>query len=134
MLIERYGYSLVQSGNVALAVSAVSLISGALRSLRPGRRNGAAGWSADTLTAAMFASLALAHNAVRRGDDAGGRDAVGLHDPAVFRCAWPTVQIVGRALALFTMSMFRCRGDAMVHRPSRPMAKAQGADIYAACY
>jgi predicted MFS family arabinose efflux permease len=137
MLIERHGYSLVQSGNVALAVSAVSLISPALFGrFGPGegtRRRWLVGWT--LLTAAMFASLALVHNATF---DVAMMLAVGMLSGYMIlqysevRAAYPA-QIVGRALALFTMSMFL--GVAVMQWFTglvASMAKAQGADIYAA--
>jgi predicted MFS family arabinose efflux permease len=137
MLIERYGYSLVQSGNVALAVSAVSLISPALFGrFSPGdgtRRRWLVGWT--LLTAAMFVLLALVHNATF---DVAMMLAVGMLSGYMIlqysevRSAYPA-QIVGRALALFTMSMFI--GVAVMQWFTglvASMAKAQGADIYAA--
>jgi predicted MFS family arabinose efflux permease len=137
MLIERHGYSLVQSGNVALAVSAVSLISPALFGrFDPGdgtRRRWLVGWT--LLTAAMFTSLALVHNATF---DVVMMLAVGMLSGYMIlqysevRMAYPA-QIVGRALALFTMSMFL--GVAVMQWFTglvASMAKAQGADIYAA--
>ena len=46
LLIERHGYSLVQSGNVALVVSLVSLFTPALfgRNSTPAPHAAAAGW------------------------------------------------------------------------------------------
>ena len=137
MLIERHGFSLVQSGNVALAVSAVSLISPALFGrFDPGdarRRRWLVGWT--LLTAALFAALALVHNATF---DVVTMLAVGMLSGymilqyAEVRMAYPA-QIVGRALALFTMSMFL--GVAAMQWFTglvASIAKAQGADIYAA--
>jgi MFS family permease len=137
MLIERHGYSLVQSGNVALAVSAVSLIGPALFGrFDPGdgaRRRWLVGWT--LLTAAMFAALALVRNATF---DVAMMLAVGMLSGYMIlqysevRAAYPP-QIVGRALALFTMSMFL--GVAVMQWFTglvASMAKAQGADTYAA--
>jgi MFS family permease len=137
MLIERHGYSLVQSGNVAVAVSAVSLISPALFGrFDPGdatRRRWLVGWT--LLTAVMFVSLALVHNATF---DVVMMLAVGMLSGYMIlqysevRMAYPA-QIVGRALALFTMSMFL--GVAVMQWFTgfvASIAKAQGADIYAA--
>ncbi|MEO5695659.1 MAG: MFS transporter [Burkholderiaceae bacterium] len=136
-LIERHGYSLVQSGNVALAVSAVSLISPALFGrFDPGdgtRRRWLIGWA--LLTSAMFASLALVHNA---RFDVAMMLAVGMLSGYMIlqysevRVAYPA-QIVGRALSLFTMAMFL--GVAVMQWFTglvASMAKAQGADIYVA--
>jgi MFS family permease len=137
MLIERHGFSLVQSGNVALAVSAVSLISPALFGrFDPGdirRRRWLLGWT--LLAAAMFAALALVHDAMF---DVALMLAVGMQSGYMVlqysevRAAYPA-RIVGRALALFTMSMFL--GVAAMQGFTgwvASMAKEQGADIYAA--
>jgi len=137
MLIERHGYTLVQSGNVALAVSAVSLISPALFGrFDPGdgaRPRWLIAWT--LLTAAMFALLALVHNAAV---DVAMTLAVGVLSGymilqyAEVRIAYPA-HMVGRALALFTMSMFL--GVAVMQWFTglvASMAKAQGADIYGA--
>jgi len=137
MLIERHGYSLVQSGNVALAVSAVSLISPSLFGrFDPGdgrRRRWLIGWT--LLTATMFVSLALVHNAVF---DVAMTLGVGMLSGYMIlqysevRAAYPQ-QIVGRALALFTMSMFI--GVAAMQWFTglvASIAKAHGADVYAA--
>ncbi len=136
-LIERHGFSLVQSGHVALAVSAVSLISPALFGrFDPGdgtRRRWLIRWT--LLTATMFASLALVHNAAF---DVAMMLAIGMLSGYMIlqysevRVAYPA-QIVGRALALFTMSMFL--GVAVMQWFTglvASMAKAQGADIYVA--
>lgn len=137
MLIERHGYSLVQSGNVALAVSAMSLISPALFGrFDPGdgmRRRWLVGWT--VLTVAMFATLALVHSATL---DVVMMLMVGLSSGYMIlqysevRAAYPS-QIVGRALALFTMSMFL--GVAVMQWFTglvASMARTQGVDIYAA--
>ncbi len=136
MLIERHGFSLVASGHVALAVSVVSIISPALFGrFDPGdtRRRWLFAWT--LLMAAMFVSLALLHSALL---DAVMSLAIGLLSgymilqyPEV-RAAYPT-QMVGRALALFTMSMFM--GVAVMQWFTgwvASTAKAQGADIYTA--
>jgi predicted MFS family arabinose efflux permease len=136
-LIERHGFSLVQSGNVALAVSVVSLLSPALFGrFDPGddaRRRWLVGWS--LLTAVIFVLLALVHNAIF---DVAAMLAIGMVSGymvlqySVVRVAYPA-QIVGRALALFTMAMFL--GVAVMQWFTglvASMAKAQGADIYVA--
>ena len=137
MLIERHGYSLVDSGNVALAVSAVSLISPALFGrFDPGegtRHRWLVGWT--LLTAALFVSLALVRNAAF---DVAMMLAVGMLSGymilqyAEVRAAYPA-QLVGRALALFTMSMFL--GVAAMQWFTglvASLAEARGLDIYAA--
>ncbi len=137
MLIERHGFSLVQSGNVALAVSAVSLISPALFGRFDPGAGTRRGWliGCTFLTAALFASLALVHNATF---DVVVMLTVGMLSGYMIlqysevRMAYPA-QFVGRALALFTMSMFL--GVAVMQWFTglvASIAKAQGADIYAA--
>jgi hypothetical protein len=135
MLIERHGFSLVASGHVALAVSAVSLISPALFGrFDPGSRTRPrwlVGWA--LLTAAMFVSLALFPSA---GFNVAMTLAVGLLSGhmilqyAEVRAAYPA-QMVGRALALFTMSMFM--GVAVMQWFTGLVASAvkpTGGDIY----
>ena len=137
MLIERHGFSLVQSGNVALAVSAVSLIGPALFGrFDPGgeaRRRFLIGYT--LLLAAGFVSLALVRNAAF---DVSMMLAIGLLSGymilqyAEVRAAYPG-RIVGRALGLFTMSMFM--GVALMQWFTGLVAntaKAQGADVYMA--
>ncbi|MDE2455054.1 MAG: MFS transporter, partial [Burkholderiales bacterium] len=135
MLIERHGFSLVQSGNVALAVSVLSLVSPALFGrFDPGgatRRRWLLGWT--LLTAAIFASMALVRSATF---DVAMTLAVGITSGYMVlqysevRAAYPA-QIVGRALALFTMSMFL--GVAVMQWFTglvASIAKAHGADVY----
>lgn len=137
MLIERHGFTLVQSGNVVLAVSAVSLIGPSLFGrFDPGgaaRRRWLVGFT--LLMAAGFVSLALVHNAAF---DVAMTLALGLLSGymilqyAEVRAAYPA-QMVGRALALFTMSMFM--GVALMQWFTGVVAsaaKSQGADIYVA--
>lgn len=110
MLIERHGFSLVQSGTAALAVSLVSLLSPSIFGrLDPGAVKRPR-WlvACSLLSAAMFAALALAHGAVT---DIALMLGIGMLSGymvlqyAQVRAAYPE-RIVGRALALFTMSMF----------------------------
>ena len=96
---------------------------GIVRSLRPRGRNTAR--LADRLDAldgspVRFAGVG-AQRHVRRGDDADGRHAVGLHDPAVFRGAHGLPGAVRRPRAgpVHDVDVPRRRGDAMVHRPGR---------------
>jgi hypothetical protein len=83
----------------------------------------------------MFASLALVHNAtfdVVMMLMVGMLSGYMILQYSEVRMAYPA-QIVGRALALFTMSMFL--GVAVMQWFTglvASMAKAQGADIYAA--
>jgi MFS family permease len=137
LMIERHGYSLVQSGNVALAVSAVSLISPAMFGrFDPGdgaRRRWLLGWT--LLTAVLFASLAWVHNAASAVAimlTVGMLSGYMVLQYSEVRMAYPA-HMVGRALALFTMSMFL--GVAVMQWFTgfvASMAKEQGADIHAA--
>ncbi len=137
LLIERHGFTLVQAGNVALAVSAVSLIGPALFGrFDPGgaaRRRWLIGYT--LLMAAGFVSLALVHVATF---DVVMMLAIGLLSGYMIlqysevRASYPS-RLVGRALGLFTMSMFM--GVALMQWFTgfvASMAKAQGADIYGA--
>jgi hypothetical protein len=110
LLIERHHFSLVQSGNVALAVSAVSMVGPALFGrFDPGgsaRRRRLVGFS--LLLAGLFVVLALSRSAAV---DVGLSLAVGLLSGYMIlqysevRSAYPAA-IVGRALGLLTMAMF----------------------------
>jgi predicted MFS family arabinose efflux permease len=136
MLIERYGFSLVQSGTVALGVSLVSLLSPSVFGrLDPGndkRRR----WliTCTLISAAMYIALALFHQAVA---DIVLTLAIGMLSGymilqyAQVRVAYPQ-RIVGRALALFTMSMFL--GVAVMQWLTgliASIAKSQGVEIFA---
>jgi predicted MFS family arabinose efflux permease len=112
MLIERFGFGLVPSGNVALAVSVASLLGppvfGRLdtRGGTPRRRRRIVAFS--LLTGTLFAVLALVHSAAA---------AVGITlligfcsgfivwQYADVRAAYPEA-LTGRAMAVFTMAMF----------------------------
>jgi len=137
MLIERHGFSLVASGHVALAVSLVSIVSPALFGrLDPGggtRRRWLVGWT--LLMAVLFVALALVSGAAF---DVATTLAIGLLSGYMIlqysevRAAYPA-QMTGRALALFTMSMFM--GVAVMQWFTgwvASAAKTQGADIYSA--
>ena len=136
MMIERHGFSLVQSGTVALTVSLVSLLSPSVFGrLDPGagkRRRWLIGCT--VISATMFAALALARHAVA---DIALTLGIGLLSGymvlqyAQVRAAYPE-RIVGRALALFTMSMFL--GVAVMQWSTgliASIAKSQGAEIFA---
>ena len=110
LLIERHHFTLVQSGNVALAVSAVSMVGPALFGrFDPGgsaRRRRLVGFS--LLLAGLFVVLALSRSAAV---DVSLSLAVGLLSGYMIlqysevRSAYPAA-IVGRALGLLTMAMF----------------------------
>ncbi|MBS0466108.1 MAG: MFS transporter [Proteobacteria bacterium] len=110
MLIARHGFTLVQSGNVALALSLAALAGPLLFGrLDPGtatRRR----WivACTLLMALLFAAMALLHSAWL---DVACMLAIGLLSGylilqyADVRAAYPAA-ITGRAMAVFTMAMF----------------------------
>ena len=110
LLIERHGYSLVQSGNVALIVSVISLVGpplfGRLDREGPVRRRRIIGCS--LAYAALFAAIGFFTEA---WIDVGGTIAIGLLSGFIVwqyadvRAAYPAA-ITGRAMAVFTMAMF----------------------------
>lgn len=137
LLIERHGFSLVQSGNVALVVSLVSLFTPALFGrLDPGpvrRRRWLMGFS--LLLSALFLLLALLRHP---WVDVGGAIAVGLLSGymvlqyADVRSAYPAA-LTGRAMAVFTMALFL--GVALVQwvtGVAASLASAYGADPFQA--
>ena len=137
LLIERHGYSLVASGNVAMLCSLVSLFTPALFGrLDPGpahRRRWLVGFT--VLLAALFAALGLLH---AEWLDVGGSIAVGLLSGymvlqyADVRSAYPAA-MTGRAMAVFTMALFL--GVALmqwVTGLAASLAAARGADPYVA--
>ena len=110
LLIERHGYSLVQSGNVAIAVSVASMFGAPLIGrLDPGTRTRRRWIIGFTLAAAaMFAVLAF--NPGAAFDTAGSILYALISGYVVLqyadvRIAYPA-SMTGRALALFTMAMF----------------------------
>ena len=137
LLIERHGFSLVQSGNVALAVSAISLVGPALFGrFDPGgtaRRRRLVGFS--LLLAGLFVTLALSRSA---GFDVAVSLLIGLMSGYMIlqysevRSAYPAA-IVGRALGLFTMAMFM--GVALMQWFTglvASLAQAHGVDLFGA--
>jgi MFS family permease len=110
LLMQRHGFSLVQSGNVALVMSLASLIGPPLFGrFDPGpkhRRRWIVGFT--LLLAGLFAAFALTHSTVI---DVGGPIVIGLLSGymvlqyADVRAAYPAA-ITGRAMAVFTMAMF----------------------------
>ena len=137
LLIERHGYSLVASGNVAMLSSLVSLFSPAFFGrLDPGptrRRRWLLGFTA--LLAALFAAMGFLH---AEWLDVGGSVAVGLLSGYMVlqysdvRSAYARA-VTGRAMAVFTMALFL--GVALmqwVTGVAASIAAAQGADPYVA--
>jgi len=110
MLMQRHGFSLVQSGNVALVMSLVSLFGPPLFGrFDPGpatRRRWIVGFT--LLLAVLFAAFAITHSALV---DVAGPIVIGLLSGymvlqyADVRAAYPAA-ITGRAMAVFTMAMF----------------------------
>jgi predicted MFS family arabinose efflux permease len=110
LLIERHGYSLVASGNVAMLASLISLFSPALFGrIDPGperRRRWLVGFT--LLLAALFVAIgAMRHEWL----DVGGAIAVGMLSGYMVlqysdvRSAYPA-SMTGRAMAVFTMAIF----------------------------
>ena len=109
LLIERHGFSLVQSGNVAIAVSVVGMFGPMLFGrFDPGaaRRRWIVGF---TLTvAAVFGMMAFDPGAAL---DVAGLIAVGVLSGYIVlqyadvKAAYPAA-MTGRAMAVFTMAMF----------------------------
>ena len=110
LLMERHGFSLVQSGNVALAMSVASQLSAPLFGrLDPGaahRRRWIVGYT--LLLATLFAVFAISHNTLI---DIAGPVLIALLSGylvlqyADVRNAYPPA-LTGRAMAVFTMAMF----------------------------
>jgi len=110
LLIDRHGFSLVGTGNVALAVSLVGMAGPPLFGrMDPGDRERRAWIVGFTLLCALvFAAMALDLGAFV---DVAGALAVGLLSGFIVwqyadvRSAYPA-QMTGRAMAVFTMAMF----------------------------
>ena len=110
MLMERHGFSLVQSGNVALVMSLASLFGPPLFGrFDPGpvhRRRWITGFT--LLLAALFAAFAMTHSTVI---DVVGPIVIGVLSGfmvlqyADVRAAYPAA-MTGRAMAVFTMAIF----------------------------
>ena len=110
MLMQRHGFSLMQSGNVALLMSLAALFGPPLFGrFDPGplhRRRWIVGFT--LLRAALFAAFALTHNTLV---DVIGPIVIGLLSGymvlqyADVRAAYPAA-LTGRAMAVFTMAMF----------------------------
>lgn len=110
MLIERYGFSLLQAGNVALAVSVASLLGppalGRLDTQPRARRRRILAFS--TVLALLFVALALLPSAaltVAITVALGFLTGFIVWQYADVRAAYPEA-LTGRAMAVFTMAMF----------------------------
>ncbi|WP_312756783.1 MFS transporter [Pulveribacter sp.] len=110
LLIERFGFTLVESGNVALVLSLIALFTpAAFGRMDPGVRRRRA-WiaRASTLMALFFVALALlqgAGAAVATIVLMGLLSGYGVLQYADVRASYPP-ELTGRALSLFTMAMF----------------------------
>jgi predicted MFS family arabinose efflux permease len=137
LLMQRHGFSLVQSGNVALVMSLASLLGPPLFGrFDPGparRRRWIIGFT--LLLSALFGVFAFTHNSVI---DVLGPIVIGalsgflVLQYADVRTAYPPT-ITGRAMAVFTMAMFL--GVAAMQWFTgvvASLAAAQGADPFTA--
>ena len=110
LLMERHGFSLVNSGHVALVVSLISLFTPAIFGrLDPGtlRRRVWLG-NFSLAMAALFVGLALWNHAIANVLTLVAMamlSGYGLLQYADVRASYPT-HMTGRALSLFTMAMF----------------------------
>ena len=110
LLLERFGYSLVQSGNVALLVSVVSLAGppffGRLTATGSARRRWIVGLTLAYVV--LFAVLAFAHSAaatIVASVLIGFLSGFIVLQYADVRSAYPA-SLTGRAMAVYTMAMF----------------------------
>jgi predicted MFS family arabinose efflux permease len=137
LLIERYGFSLLQSGNVALAVSVASLVGppvfGRLDTMGAARRPRIVGFS--LFMASAFALLAFVHDplaGVAATLVIGFMTGFIVWQYADVRAAYPEA-LTGRAMAVFTMAMFL--GVALVQwltGVAATVAHSAGTDPYTA--
>ncbi|HSW20814.1 MAG TPA: MFS transporter [Ramlibacter sp.] len=110
LLLERHGFSLVGSGNVVLAASALSIVAPPLLGrLDPGDLRRRRWIIAGTLgMAALFAAMALTRSVAV---DVGATLAISLATAVIVlqytdvKAAYPA-HMTGRAMAVFTMAMF----------------------------
>jgi MFS family permease len=137
LFVERHGFTLVQSGNVALGVSIIGLFGapffGRLDREGPARRRRIVGWALGY--AGLFAVMAVFNNvgidivcAVLSGFVSGFI----VWQYADVRAAYPSA-ITGRAMAVFTMAMFL--GVALMQwitGVAASAAQAHGADPFRA--
>ena len=136
LLIERYGFTLLQSGNVALAVSVTSLLGPPLfgRFDAPPRARRQRILAFSLALAGLFALLAVAgvKAAVAIALAIGFLSGFIVWQYADVRTAYPEA-LTGRAMAVFTVAMFL--GVAMVQWFTgvvASVARAAQADAYAA--
>jgi MFS family permease len=110
LLIERHGFTLVQTGNVAIALSVLGMIGAPLFGrLDPGEQR-RRGWilGCALLTALLFFAIALRPGAaltVALALAISLLSGFGTLQYADVRSAYPS-RMTGRAMAIFTMAMF----------------------------
>src|SRR5262249_38737642 len=110
LLIDRHGFTLVQTGNVAIAISILGMVSAPLFGrIDPGEARRRA-WilACALLTAALFLAMAIAPGAgleVALALAISLLSGFGTLQYADVRSAYPA-RMTGRAMAVFTMAMF----------------------------
>jgi predicted MFS family arabinose efflux permease len=110
LLIERYGFSLVETGNVAIAISVLGMIGAPLFGrMDPGEQR-RRGWilGCALLTALLFFGIALrpgAATVVALALVISLLSGFGTLQYADVRSAYPA-RMTGRAMAVFTMALF----------------------------
>jgi hypothetical protein len=134
MLIGRYQFSLVESGNVALLVSLISLFTPCSAAWT---RAGPAPPLAEQfalLMAALFLLMALAPRRRQCGAAAADGAGVGLQHPAVRRCALflPSGADGSRTVALHHGHVSGRGADAVAHRHGRGLGRGRGIEPYQA--
>jgi len=110
LLIDRYGFTLVQTGNVAIAISVLGMVGAPLFGrIDPGEQR-RRGWilTCALLTAVLFLAMAVAPGAaleVALALAISLLSGFGTLQYADVRSAYPA-RMTGRAMAVFTMAMF----------------------------
>ncbi len=110
LLIDRFGFSLLDSGNVALALSMIAMFTpAAFGRMDPGiRRRRAWIGNASLLMASLFAAMAFLHHGsatVALMILMGLLSGYSILQYSDVRSSYPP-ELTGRALSLFTMAMF----------------------------
>jgi predicted MFS family arabinose efflux permease len=110
MLIERHGYSLVQAGNVAIAISVVGMIGPPLFGRVDPGEHSRRRWimACALITAALFIVMAInpgAYGDVALALAVSLLAGFGTLQYADVRSSYPP-HMTGRAMAVFTMAMF----------------------------
>ena len=137
LLIDRYGYSLVQSGNIALLVSVISIAGppcfGRIRATGAARRRWVIGFT--LAYAVLFGALALSRTpvpAIAASIVIGFLSGFIVLQYADVRAAYPAA-LTGRAMAVYTMAMFLGIGVMQwLTGAVASLASHRGVDPYAA--